>query len=323
VSGGGVSGGGPEYGRLGLDVAGLLSWALGLDHLVAALRRAGNRSVPDGAWSGPDARRLEGELQRLRTRVARLASSLGALAERARAEARQQARASLSDPAHHTVRIDRRGDGRAVVRVGASGAHTVVVLVPGVGTDLGDLPRLEARAEAMWRYVAAWMPGAGDDLAVMAWLGYDPPDTVPGALDQGPAAEGAEALDAEVAALRRAGATRVVVVGHSYGALVAGRAAALGAGPDALVQVGAPGLGVGDTDALHLAPDACLAAATADGDPVEWVGATGLLGPDPVDVAHRMPTSGHGHSSYFDDPVFLDALGGVAVDGCEPVRSHS
>jgi pimeloyl-ACP methyl ester carboxylesterase len=188
-----------------------------------------------------------------------------------------------------------------------------VVLVPGVGTDRGDAGRLGRDAEEVWRHLAG-------RAAVVSWLGYDPPDHVPLGVDRRPAHRGAPELVRQVAALRAAGARRVVVVGHSYGGLVATVASAEGMGADELVLLGAPGLGVADLAALHLPPGADLWAAAARLDPISWLARTGLVhGPDPADLALAMPTSLDGHSSYLADPVLLAALAEVVL--AEPVPS--
>ena len=230
----------------------------------------------------------------------------------------EQRSASLAAVARVTLRIDPAGDGRLVERLGPAHASVVVVLVPGVGTDLADRSELRSDAERVWATVAAVHErGHGDpDVAVVSWLGYDPPDHVWGGVQRGPAVAGAGRLVEDVADLRAAGAARVVVVGHSYGAVLAAIAGAEGLDADELVLVGAPGLGVARVDRLRLRPAARVWAAAAPRDPVAWVARTGLVhGPDPVAVARRLPTSRHGHAAYLEDPVLLEALGTLAAGG--------
>ncbi len=119
-------------------------------------------------------------------------------------------------------------------------------------------------------------------VAVVAWLGYDPPEGIGlAAATQGRARAGATALTAFVQDLmrQRPGAT-VTLIGHSYGALVVGLAA-----PDLpevhdLIALGAPGMGAGPgrrpgrrpgLDAL--APDRL--------DPPDPAGAAARPGPRP------------------------------------------
>jgi pimeloyl-ACP methyl ester carboxylesterase len=119
----------------------------------------------------------------------------------------------------------------------------------------------------------------------------------------------------------RARGARVVVVGHSYGGLVAARAEARGMDADELVLLGAPGLGVGGLRELGLAPGADVWAATARLDPIALVARAGLLhGRDPADVARVLPTSLDGHGAYLRDPVLLDALAVLALEGASSER---
>ncbi len=208
-------------------------------------------------------------------------------------------------------------------RLGPSDAAVTVVLVPGVGTDLDDRRALRSEADRVRATVAAVHDRdvGGQDVAVVSWLGYDPPDHFLGGLHAGAAATGAPRLVDDVARLRAAGADRVVVVGHSYGALVAARAGALGLAADELVLIGAPGLGVEGVDEIHLRDDGRVWVAAAAGDLVALLARTGMLhGPDPVGIAPRLPTSLRGHGGYLEDPVLLAALGAIAV-GADPVIS--
>jgi len=282
------------------------------------------RAADRAWWTGPAARRWWHQVD---STVVPLLVSAGArsnaASRRLRARADGQRRASLPDPPRAVLLRDPSGDGRLVTVTGDPAAEVVVVLVPGVGTDLGDAPRLSRDAEEVWRHLAARAeraPRDAPEVAVMSWLGYDPPDHVPLGIDRRPAARGAQDLRRQVAELRAGGADRVVVVGHSYGALVATAASELGMGADELVVLGAPGLGVADLAALRLADGADLWAATARLDPISLVSRLGVVhGPDPADVARSLPTSLEGHSSYLADPVLLAALAEVVV--ADPIPS--
>jgi hypothetical protein len=270
-------------------------------------------------WQGPAADAWRRQLDDTVLRAAAEAErSSAAAAQRLRAAVRDQRLASLPSPSWSTLRADRQGDGRWVGRLGDADARLVVVLVPGVGNDLSDVPALRAAAERVWTAAAVRAPSVGsrgpDGVAVVGWLGYDPPDHLLAAVGAGPAVEGGRALVESVHELRRQGAERVVVVGHSYGALVAARASSAGMRPDELVVLGAPGLGVADTNALALPPGTDLWSAAATGDPVVAVARAGVVhGPDPGPLARPLPTSRRGHSAYLDDPVLLDALASVAL----------
>ena len=208
------------------------------------------------------------------------------------------------------------GDGRWVGWVGPEDPTVVVVLVPGVGTDLHDRSSLELQARRVHQHLQ--LVGArrrtGDTVAVVAWLGYDPPDHVLAGLRRRPAAEGAAHLAADVERWRRAGARRVVAVGHSYGALVVAQAASDGMVADEVVLLGAPGLGVGEYESDRAPGGPGLWSAAAVADPIALLARVGIVhGEDPSTRARPLPTSVDGHGSYLEDPVLLDALATVAL----------
>jgi hypothetical protein len=294
------------------------------DALAAVLRRSQRHlaAAADVQWHGPGARRCRVALARLAPALRVGAATVEHLARRLRAQAGAQRRASLGAPARQVLRYDRAGDGRWVEAVGAAAAPTLVVLVPGVGTDRGDRRRLSADAHRVWQELAwrAERDGTGQDgVRVVAWLGYDPPDHLLAGLSRSSAARGARTLVADLAQWRAAGAERVVVVGHSYGALVSTRASSSGAAPDELVLLGAPGSGLADASALRLPQGADLWAAAADGDPVTLLARTGLVhGPDPLPWARALPTSLPGHGAYLRDPVLVAALAELTLHDPRP-----
>lgn len=231
-----------------------------------------------------------------------------------RVAAVEQRRASRLD-ASVVVTLDVAVDGgRLVQRVGPPGAAVLVVLVPGVGTDRGDRARLQRDARRLWRAVTERVDDAAD-VAVVAWLGYDPPDVLVGAVDVGPASDGARSLTSWVAAERRAGARRVTLVGHSYGGVVVGRAAAAGAAVDAVVQLGSPGSGAPGAVASMDGRGVEMRAVRAPGDLIGLVAGRlpGLYGEDPVGVVDGLPTESRGHGGYLSDPILLDAVAAFAT----------
>ncbi|MEU5902756.1 alpha/beta hydrolase [Micromonospora sp. NPDC047527] len=130
--------------------------------------------------------------------------------------------------------FDPRGDGRAVEVLGdLAVADRIAVLVPGVGSTLADFDRglggVAHRAPAvqagqLYRELRVADPAAR--VAVLAWLGYDPPDGVLSAAGGVSARRGAAGLVGllrELAA--RSPAATITLVGHSYGALVVSLAA--------------------------------------------------------------------------------------------------
>ena len=285
-------------------------------HAISAAHDARLRAL---RWDGSAAAvRLDEFRVELGAALQRCSTELVDVSRRLDGHALEQRSASLAPVDRVTVWIDPTGDGRLVERLGPADASVVVVLVPGVGTDLADRAAMRRDAGRIRATVAAvHQRDRGDaDVAVVSWLGYDPPDHLWGGLRRGPATAGARRLVDDVAALRSSGAARVVVVGHSYGAVLAAIAGADGLDADELVLVGSPGLGVDRVDQLRLRPSARVWAAAAPGDPVVWLARAGLVhGPDPLAVARRLPTSRHGHGAYLDDPVLLGALGTLAAGG--------
>ncbi len=289
--------------------------------MAEQLRRVARPLRVDAGWTGPDADALH---RLYRHRIVGPASVAAAAADRRAAElvaqARAQRAASVGEVSSATIRSDASRGGRFVHRVGDERATTVVVLVPGVGTDLQDAASLEDTARTVHETLA---PVAGS-LAVVSWLGYDPPDTIPSAIDLRPANEGAALLVAEVARLRRrdrpGGPAEVVLVGHSYGAVVVSRAIALGAGARTAVLLGPPGIGVDDPQRVVGRPGVRVLSATAVDDPIAVVpGLTGgRYGADPRGLVEQLPTSLPGHGDYLRDPVVLAGLADVVG---EPVRS--
>ncbi|MEV4639549.1 alpha/beta hydrolase [Actinoplanes sp. NPDC049548] len=150
----------------------------------------------------------------------------------------------------HFVSFDTRGDGQAVEVVGdLATADRIAVLVPGVDTTLRDFDRglggVARRAPAVQAralYDAMRAADRGSRVAVVAWLGYDPPEglSLEAARDVR-ARAGATALVRFVQALP-AGAA-VTLVGHSYGAIVVGLAAQELPRVADVVALGAPGIG--------------------------------------------------------------------------------
>ncbi len=157
------------------------------------------------------------------------------------------------------------GDGRIVEVIGDLGsARNIAVLVPGVGTDLDAYERVFHRdAQNLADRLG------GTDTAVIAWLGYDPPDSVVTAINEKPARDGATSLASFVASLPPA---HITIVGHSYGSLVVGLAVAEeGMVADEVVFIGSPGVGADAVSDLHLPPSSEV-----------WTGLTPL---DPIQLA--------------------------------------
>jgi pimeloyl-ACP methyl ester carboxylesterase len=225
--------------------------------------------------------------------------------------------------------VDPRGGGRAIEVIGdLATADRIVVLVPGVDTTVADwdrglggvarrAPSVQARTvfDAINARAGA-SPAAR--VAVIAWLGYDPPDGLGlAALRAGRARAGATALTGFVADLAaRHSAATMVLVGHSYGTVVLGLAApALPSLVTDLVMLASPGAGV--SDRAELGSSARLWAARAESD---WIGNVPHVrlagfghGADPTAAdfgATVLPTDGvTGHDGYLvEGAATLDAL---------------
>lgn len=235
----------------------------------------------------------------------------------------------FATPDRQFLAFDGRGDGRVVEVLGElTTADRIAVLVPGADTSLAnfdparsaDNPAKSMGGGARSLYAETRRQDPGARVAVVAWLGYDTPDTVSTeVLTTGRADDGAAELRAFVASLRPAvapGAT-VALLCHSYGTTVCGRAAdgmparagdggRRGAVTD-IAFYASPGTGADSARALGT--DARVWAGRGGDD---WIGhvphvgpdllGTRLgLGPDPLSDgfgARRFAAGDGGHSDY-------------------------
>ncbi|WP_148281411.1 alpha/beta hydrolase [Tsukamurella sp. 1534] len=203
--------------------------------------------------------RLAGDLRRLRGRPL----TAGERRELARAEAidaRLRALDGAVDPVtgarvpvllHEYEPRAFRGDGIVVVAIGdLDAAENVGVLVPGMGTTAGSVGAVTG--DALRLYEAARRADPGRSTATLAWIGYDAPSggaAVARVITRDAADRGAAQLRedlADIAALRAGSDPRIVLFGHSYGAVTAATAGAGGAlvgTVDAMVLLGSPGAG--------------------------------------------------------------------------------
>jgi pimeloyl-ACP methyl ester carboxylesterase len=151
-----------------------------------------------------------------------------------------------------------------------STATHIAVIVPGADTTPDNF---ETGLGGVLRRAPAWQArqlaaAAGARTAVIAWLGYDPPHGIDRSAIRSERAEaGANAL---VDFIDRLAADRphatITVIGHSYGTVVLGHAAArLPAAVTDLVAIGSPGMDVSRAADLHT-----LARVWAGSDPTDW-----------------------------------------------------
>lgn len=216
----------------------------------------------------------------------------------------------LASPSRHLLSFDGRGPGRVTEVIGdLAHADRVAVLVPGSDTSLDTYDRFRADALALSRELTRRAP-AGTHPAVVAWLGYETPDTVSTTvLTTRRAERAAPHLRQLVRELRgvTGRAARIAPVCHSYGSVVCGRAAA-GLAVSDIVLLGSPGTGADTVAALHTR--ARVWAARGDDDWVanvpharaDLLGRTFGFGADPVAPAFGarvFPAGRGGHSDYF------------------------
>ncbi len=211
-------------------------------------------------------------------------------------------------------------------------AGAVGVLVPGMNTSpTDDLSGLVGDAGAVRALAEAAAPGLA--VAALVWLGYRTPGfgTV---LSAGRADRAGPVLDRALdglAAARSGPATlggppppRTTLVAHSYGTVVAGRAARAEGrlAADALVLLGSPGTGPGTAAARLEAPE--VYGAWSPADPVSWVD---WFGPSPWDTDfgdRTLPVDWwQGHTEYFDPEhptlhAVAEVVAGVAPGTSDP-----
>jgi hypothetical protein len=147
--------------------------------------------------------------------------------------------------------FDATGDGTAAEVIGdLDRADRIAILVPGVNTSLPDFDRglggIARRAPSVQARALYWqMRATSSRVAVVAWLGYDTPDGIGwNAIREDAAADGAVALTAFADDLHtQRPQARITLIGHSYGAIVAGLAAPRLPYVSEVVALGAPGIG--------------------------------------------------------------------------------
>ncbi|MBA2417022.1 MAG: hypothetical protein H0V64_14285 [Geodermatophilaceae bacterium] len=197
--------------------------------------------------------------------------------------------------------------GLAAISIGdLDTADNVAVIVPGTAVNVtGDMGIQVSRAQQLWS--ATQEADGSEDVAVLAWIGYDTPNYA-----QAPspwnALTGAPLLAATVGGLtaRPGNPPRTTVVAHSYGTVTT---AAAGRQPgefdaDAVVLLGSPG--TGGTAADFENPDDRVFVGEAEDD---WIADTWAHGIDPswewwyggTCIAADMPDEDDSdHYHYFD-----------------------
>lgn len=169
------------------------------------------------------------------------------------------------------------GDGRAAVAIGdPDHAANTAVVVPGTGNSVSN--GWLANDDAVRLYNEMRLADPDATRAVVAWQGYDAPDSPidPRIGTTALAREGGQLLAADVNALNvtHEGLGHMTVLGHSYGSTtVADAAAGFGMHTDDVVLIGSPGTDLARSAAdFHLNPGGELYVGAASSDPVTQLG---------------------------------------------------
>jgi hypothetical protein len=237
--------------------------------------------------------------------------------------------ATWAAPGRHFLFFDPAGDGRAAEVFGDLGtASRIAILVPGVDSTLADFDRglggVARRAPGVQgRTLYEQLSKRDRDVAVVSWLGYDPPEGIGlAAATEGRARAGAAALTRFVHdVLRQRPGAAVTLIGHSYGSLVVGLAAPHLPEVDDLVVLGAPGAGADRAADLG---GARVWSALAPADWIRRIPQVRLLGlglgrrpSSPGFGAYALPTAGVAGHDYYLVPgsATLRAVGDVVLSG--------
>jgi Alpha/beta hydrolase len=227
-------------------------------------------------------------------------------------EVRAHTLQEMADPSRQILAFDPQGDGRAIEVVGDLATATrIAVVVPGAGNTLSNFDSVKGPgggAHAV--YQQAQILGDAQGLAVIGWLGYDPPsvDSIHIAAE-GHADVGAKALVQFLTQITKVNHASMTLLCHSYGSVVCGQAAhELGKLPVTDIAVfGSPGMGVGSVSDLDTSATVWAGRGKADGIAdvphvqVDVLGVSFGFGDDPVDPAFGakiFDAGAGGHSDY-------------------------
>jgi hypothetical protein len=255
-----------------------------LDGIPAADRDAANRLLLDDRRAEID-RALATAASGDRGRLRELRRGLDALTDRLAGD--DGARTYL-------LRLGLSEEGQAVLALGdPDRADNVLTHVPGMTADLasagGELSRAARVAER------ATELGPAESTSAVLWLDYDAPDFVDEAAGAARAEAGAPALHRFQEGLRASHEglpARQTLIGHSYGSLVVGRAAAVaGLAADEVVFVGSPGVGAESVRDLAVPADRVWSSTSA-GDVIQYAAVAPAALARDLAVSAALPISG-------------------------------
>ncbi|MGK2867428.1 MAG: alpha/beta hydrolase [Mycobacterium sp.] len=215
------------------------------------------------------------------------------------------------------------GQGKAAVAIGnPDTAQNTAVVVPGTGSSVEDGWLESDNATNLYDQMRLGDPD--ESTSVIAWMGYDAPDspTDTRIATPGLARAGGDLLAADVnglAATHEGVPSNLTVVGHSYGATVVADAfAGSGMQADNAVLIGSPGTDLALSAAdFHLSEGGQVYVGAASSDPVTWLGQAGPL-PDIINRELHYPLGLE--AGLGTDPAG-DGFGSVRFDAEVPGRS--
>ncbi|GAB3481355.1 alpha/beta hydrolase [Nocardiopsis coralliicola] len=228
-----------------------------------------------------------------------------------------------------------RSDARVALAVGdPDKTANIAVHVPGTYNSLRRHDYMDYGIDGIRRLRQRSESHTGEgSVSAIYWLGYAAPQhLIPHAFAERRAAEGAPDLTAFLRGLRdarpRAERPRITAIGHSYGTVVIGHAAA--SGPrfpaDAVLFTGSPGVGRGITHVSQLHLDSRSVFAAASGMDIVTYAPSGLHSADPSGEhfeAVRIDAGHGGHASYADpDGVTSKAAAYIVCGLTDRVAPH-
>jgi Alpha/beta hydrolase len=218
------------------------------------------------------------------------------------------------------VILYRPEDGQiAIVHGNIATANTVIVTVPGTGTQMSNYVEGGIENSRAYQLQQRAHQVSGQHIAVVAWLGYQAPQwnvaENPGKTSF--ASEGGVSLSSFGAGLGILTSQRLTAVGHSYGSTVVGYGARNGLAADNIVVLGSPGMSVNKVGALNLRSGAEVFAMRSTLDPVGGLSAFGTEPTSSAFGAQRLASNSDGlftHSDYWTHDN-LNQIALAATDG--------